>query len=43
MAIEDAPGEANQLRRMLVSSDGRYVCASSHVENFAAIYDVGIA
>ena len=38
LAIEGAPGEANQLRRVRVSPDGRYVCASSHVDNFAAIY-----
>jgi DNA-binding beta-propeller fold protein YncE len=39
LAIEGAPGEANQLRRVRVSPDGRYVCASSHVDNFAAIYE----
>ena len=39
LAIEGAPGEANQLRRVRVSPDGRYVCASSHVDNFAAVYD----
>jgi DNA-binding beta-propeller fold protein YncE len=39
IAIEGAPGEANQLRRVRVSPDGRYVCASSHVDNFAAVYD----
>ena len=39
IAIEGAPGKANQLRRVRVSPDGRYVCASSHVDNFAAIYD----
>ena len=39
LAIEGAPGEANQLRRVRVSLDGRYVCASSHVDNYAAIYD----
>ena len=38
LAIDGAPGEANQLRRVRVSPDGRYVCASSHVDNFAAIY-----
>ena len=37
--IAGAPGEANQLRRVRVSPDGRYVCASSHVDNFAAVYD----
>jgi DNA-binding beta-propeller fold protein YncE len=37
--IAGAPGEANQLRRVRVSPDGRYVCASSHVDNFAAIYE----
>jgi DNA-binding beta-propeller fold protein YncE len=39
IAIEGAPGEANQLRRVRMSPDGRYVCASSHVDNFAAVYD----
>jgi DNA-binding beta-propeller fold protein YncE len=39
VAIEGAPGEANQLRRVRVSPDGRYVCASSHVDNFAAVFD----
>jgi DNA-binding beta-propeller fold protein YncE len=39
IAIDGAPGEANQLRRVRVSPDGRYVCASSHVDNFAAIYE----
>jgi DNA-binding beta-propeller fold protein YncE len=37
--IEGAPGEANQLRRVRVSPDGRYVCVSSHVDNYAAVYD----
>jgi DNA-binding beta-propeller fold protein YncE len=39
IAIEGAPGEANQLRRVRVSPDGKYVCASSHVDGFAAVYD----
>jgi len=39
IAIEGAPGEVNQLRRVRVSPDGRYICASSHVDNFAAVYD----
>ena len=39
LAIEGAPGEANQLRRVRVSPDGRYVCVSSHVDNYAAVYD----
>ncbi len=39
VAIEGAPGEANQLRRVRVSPDGRYVCVSSHVDNYAGIYD----
>lgn len=39
IVIEGAPGEANQLRRVRVSPDGRYVCASSHVDDFAAVYD----
>ena len=37
--IDGAPGEANQLRRVRVSPDGRYVCVSSHVDNYAAVYD----
>jgi len=37
--IEGAPGEANQLRRARVSPDGRYLCVSSHVDNYAAVYD----
>jgi DNA-binding beta-propeller fold protein YncE len=37
--IEGAPGEANQLRRVRVSPDGRYICASSHVDSYAAVYD----
>jgi DNA-binding beta-propeller fold protein YncE len=37
--IAGAPGEANQLRRVRVSPDGRYVCASSHVDSFAAVYE----
>jgi DNA-binding beta-propeller fold protein YncE len=39
LPIEGAPGETNQLRRVRVSPDGRYICASSHVDNFAAIYE----
>jgi DNA-binding beta-propeller fold protein YncE len=39
LPIAGAPGEANQLRRVRVSPDGRHVCVSSHVDNFAAIYD----
>jgi DNA-binding beta-propeller fold protein YncE len=39
VAIEGAPGEANQLRRVRVSPDGAYVCVASHVDNFAAIYE----
>ena len=39
IAIEGAPGEANQLRRVRVSPDGAYVCVSSHVDNFAAVYE----
>ena len=39
IAIAGAPGEANQLRRVRVSPDGRYVCASSHVDNYAAVYE----
>ena len=39
IAIAGAPGVANQLRRVRVSPDGRYVCASSHVDNFAAVYE----
>ncbi len=37
--IEGAPGTANQLRRARVSPDGRYLCVSSHVDNYAAVYD----
>jgi DNA-binding beta-propeller fold protein YncE len=39
IAIEGAPGELNQLRRVRVSPDGAYVCVSSHVDNFAAVYE----
>jgi DNA-binding beta-propeller fold protein YncE len=39
LPIDGAPGAANQLRRVRVSPDGHYVCASSHVDNYAAIYD----
>ena len=39
LPIDGAPGEANQLRRVRVSPDGRHVCVSSHVDNYAAIYD----
>lgn len=38
-AIEGAPGNANQLRRVRVSPDGRHVCVSSHVDNFAVVYE----
>ncbi|HET7850380.1 MAG TPA: hypothetical protein VFL51_15070 [Pseudolabrys sp.] len=40
-AIDGAPGAANQLRRVRVSPNGRYVCVSSHVDNFAAVYETG--
>jgi DNA-binding beta-propeller fold protein YncE len=39
LAINGAPGEARQLRRVRISPDGKFVCVSSHVDNFAAIYD----
>jgi len=39
MPIEGAPGTANQLRRVRVSPDGRYACVSSHVDNYAGVYD----
>jgi len=39
IAIEGAPGEVNQLRRVRVAPDGNYICVSSHVDNFAAVYD----
>jgi DNA-binding beta-propeller fold protein YncE len=39
VAIEGAPGEVNQLRRVRVSPDGAFVCVSSHVDNFAAVYE----
>jgi DNA-binding beta-propeller fold protein YncE len=42
IAIEGAPGEARQLRRVRVSPDGRYVLVSSHIDNYAAIYDAGL-
>ena len=38
IAIEGVPGEVNQLRRVRVSPDGAYVCVSSHIDNFAAVY-----
>lgn len=37
--IEGAPGEIKQLRRVRVTPDGRHVCVSSHVDNYAAVYD----
>ena len=39
LTIDGAPGTANQLRRVRVTPDGRYVCVSSHVDNYAAVYD----
>lgn len=39
LIIDGAPGTANQLRRARVSPDGRYLCVSSHVDNYAAVYD----
>ncbi|HEU4661495.1 MAG TPA: beta-propeller fold lactonase family protein [Pseudolabrys sp.] len=39
--IEGAPGAINQLRRVRVSPDGQYVCVSSHVDNFVAVYEAG--
>jgi DNA-binding beta-propeller fold protein YncE len=39
LSIDGAPGDARQLRRVRVSPDGKFVCVSSHVDNFAAIYD----
>ncbi|MGH6727117.1 MAG: YncE family protein [Pseudolabrys sp.] len=41
VAIAGAPGEANQLRRVRVSPDGRYICAASHVDDFVAVYEAG--
>jgi len=41
VAIAGAPGTANQLRRVRVSPDGRYVCVASHVDDFAAVYEAG--
>src|SRR6185503_5408013 len=38
VAIEGAPGTANQLRRVRVSPDGRYVVVSSLVDCHVAIY-----
>lgn len=42
IAIEGAPGEVRQLRRVRVSPDGRYVLVASHVDNHAAIYDADL-
>lgn len=39
LAIDGAPGTANQLRRVRMSPDGRYLCVSSHVDNYAAVFD----
>ena len=39
IAIEGAPGEVNQLRRVRVSPDGRYSVRRPHVDSFAAVYD----
>jgi DNA-binding beta-propeller fold protein YncE len=39
--IEGAPGTANQLRRVRVSPDGRYVVVSSLVDCHVAIYQAG--
>ena len=39
IAIEGAPGTANQLRRVRVSPDGRFVVASSLVDCHVAIYE----
>lgn len=39
VAIEGAPGEDKQLRRVRISPDGAYACVSSHVDNFTAIYE----
>jgi DNA-binding beta-propeller fold protein YncE len=38
VAIEGAPGTANQLRRVRISPDGRYVVVSSLVDCHVAIY-----
>jgi DNA-binding beta-propeller fold protein YncE len=42
IAIEGAPGEARQLRRVRMSPDGRYLLVASHVDNHAAIYDASL-
>lgn len=39
VAIEGAPGTANQLRRVRVSPEGRYVVASSLIDCHVAIYE----
>ena len=38
ISIEGAPGTLNQLRRVRVSPDGRYVCVSSLLDCHVAIY-----
>jgi DNA-binding beta-propeller fold protein YncE len=42
IAMEGAPGDVRQLRRVRGSPDGRYVLVASHVDNHAAIYDAGL-
>ena len=39
LPIDGAPGTASQLRRARVAPDGRYLCVSSHVDNYAAVFD----
>jgi DNA-binding beta-propeller fold protein YncE len=39
LAIAGGEGKPNQLKRVRVSPDGRYVCVSSLLDNHAAIFD----
>ena len=39
IAITGGEGKPNQLKRVRLSPDGRYVCVSSLLDNHAAIFD----
>jgi DNA-binding beta-propeller fold protein YncE len=41
IAIAGGEGRPNQLKRVRVSPDGRFVCVSSLLDNHAAIFDAG--